>query len=176
MKVYVASVKAPKVDAVKEIAEEYDSLAGAEVIGIEVETGVSEQPLTVEETVQGAINRAKMAFRDDATYSFGIESGMVEVSQSRSGHIHIIAAAIHDGSDMHLGLAGGYEIPEVLQNIIEEKGVKLSEACKLSGLTDDPDIGASVGIIHLLTGGRLDRKGYTKQALIMAMIHLENKK
>jgi len=75
---------------------------------------------------------------------------------------------------MHLGLAGGYEIPEKLERIIHEKNMKLSEACKEAGLTDDPDIGASVGIIHLLTNGRLDRKAYTKQALTMALIHLDN--
>ena len=41
------------------------------------------------------------------------------------------------------------------------------------GITKNPQIGSEEGAIGIVTKGRLDRKEYTKQALRMALIHLE---
>ena len=54
-----------------------------------------------------------------------------------------------------------------------EEGLDMSEAINKMGLTNNPNIGAAEGAIGILTKGRVDRKEYTKQALRMAFIHLE---
>ena len=64
MKINVGSTNQIKVDAVKEKILEYDFLKNAEITGIEVSSEVSDQPKTLEETIQGAMNRAKNSFQN----------------------------------------------------------------------------------------------------------------
>lgn len=73
MKIVVGSKNQVKVDAVKEIIQDYPHLKDAEIIIVEVGSGVGEQPKSLEETVSGAINRSKNAYKD-CDYSFGLES------------------------------------------------------------------------------------------------------
>lgn len=73
MKIVVGSKNQVKVDAVKEIIQDYPHLKDAEIIIVEVGSGVGEQPKSLEETVSGAMNRSKNAYKD-CDYSFGLES------------------------------------------------------------------------------------------------------
>jgi inosine/xanthosine triphosphatase len=61
MKIFVGSTNPVKVNAVTVAAAE--TWPEGEVTGFEVESGVSEQPRSDQETKQGAINRAKHALR-----------------------------------------------------------------------------------------------------------------
>ena len=62
MKIAVGSVNPSKVDAVKEVLKLYSSLAEAEIVGLNVASGVSDQPKTSQEIIEGTINRAKNAY------------------------------------------------------------------------------------------------------------------
>jgi len=68
MKITVASTNPQKIQAVSNLIPKYDFLAGANVEGININSMVSDQPKSLEETVQGAINRAKSAFNESTTY------------------------------------------------------------------------------------------------------------
>jgi inosine/xanthosine triphosphatase len=169
----VGSKNQVKVSAVEEILQDYPHLKDAVVEGVEVSSGISDQPMTLEEIVDGARNRAIGAFID-CTYSFGIESGLMAVPHTKSGYMDICVAAVHDGSDTHLGMSSGWEFtdPEITRLIVED-GLNMAEAVNKVGLTDNPAIGSQEGAIGIVTKGRLDRKGYTKQALQMALIHID---
>ena len=53
----------------------------AELISIDVSSEVSEQPFSDEETIDGAINRARNAMKEaDAEFGLGLEGGVVTVS------------------------------------------------------------------------------------------------
>ncbi len=78
MKINVASKNPVKVGAVREIIRDYELLRDSSVSSYVADSGMSEQPRSLAETVQGAINRAKNAF-NDCDYSFGIESGFMEL-------------------------------------------------------------------------------------------------
>jgi inosine/xanthosine triphosphatase len=175
MKINVASKNPVKIESVKELVEDYEFLKGAEVKGIEVNSGVDKQPKTLDETIQGAINRAKGAF-NDCKYSIGIESGLMAVPQTKSGKMDFCACAIWDGKQIHLGLSCAFEFPPKVTRMVHELGIDINEAFYREGLTKDRKIGSSVGAISLLTKGRVSRKEYTKQSIRMALIHLDNPK
>ncbi len=174
MKINVASKNPVKVEAVREILQNYPDLAHYEIIGINTESGVSEQPKSLEETVQGATNRARAVF-NDCVYSFGIESVLMKVPQTKTGSMDFCVCAIYDGVQHHLGLSCAFEFPIKINQMIHELYIDANEAVYRCGLTRDKKIGSSGGIIGILTKGRMTRKDYTKQAIQTALIHLENK-
>lgn len=173
MKIIVASTNPQKIQAVSDLVPKYDFLVGSSIEGISVPSGVSDQPKSIEETVQGAINRAKFAFKD-ADYSFGIESGLMNIPQTKSGIMDVCVCAIFDGQNIHLGLSSAFEPPQKIVDLMHNKGMNMSDACLEAGLTTNPKLGASEGLIGILTHGRMDRLAYTTQAVTTALIHLEN--
>lgn len=173
MKICVGSANAIKVSAVKEMLSEYDFFTSAEIISRDVSPEVSNQPKTIDETIRGAMNRAKNAFQN-CEYSFGLESGLMEVPHTKSGYMDFCACAIYDGKKFHLGFSSAFEYPKEVIRLIFEEGLEVDEAYHKLGLTDNARIGRSEGVIGQLTKGRLPRKEYTKQAIRTALIHLEN--
>ncbi len=172
--VIVGSKNPAKVDAVREILQEYSHLKDLEVVGTDVSSDVPDQPRSLEETTNGAVNRAKNAF-GQCTYSVGIESGLMPVPHTKSGYMDVCVVAIYDGSELHLGLSSAFEFPDTeITRMIMEDGLDMSEAINKAGMTADPKIGSGQGAIGILTKGRVDRKEYTKQALRMALIHIDN--
>jgi inosine/xanthosine triphosphatase len=174
MKINVASKNPVKVEAVREVLVDYPDFRNYGVYGIETNSGVSEQPKSLEETVKGAINRAKAVF-NGCTYSFGIENGLMLVPQTKTGSMDFCACAIYDGNNYHLGLSCAFEFPTKVTQIIHDDGIDANEAFYRLGLTTDRKINSSKGAIEMLTKGKISRKDYTKQAIQMALIHLENK-
>lgn len=173
MIINVGSKNRVKVEAVKEIIKDYPHLANAHVEIIEVNSGIAEQPKSLEETMRGAINRAKGAWTN-CDYSIGLESGLMQVPFSKTGHMDICVCAIYDGKELHFGLSSAWEIPskKMLGYMLHE-GLDMSQAINKAGLVDNPNIGSDNGAIAIFTKGRLDRKAYTKEALRTALIHLE---
>ncbi len=175
MKIVVGTKNKAKVTAVEEILSDYPHLAESKVISIVVPSSVSDQPLSLDETVRGAVNRAKTSF-DNCNYSIGIESGLIEVPYTKSGYMNVCIVAIYDGVNSHLGMSSGWEFPnpEVVRFMTEE-GMNMTEASNKAGLSSDTNLGSAQGAIGIITKGRIDRKEYTKQALCMALIHIDTK-
>jgi inosine/xanthosine triphosphatase len=172
MKIYVGSLNPAKVDAVRETMADHPAFALCEVVGFEASSDVSDQPKSLEETVRGAMNRAKAAWQEGGI-AFGLESGLMEVPYTRTGHMDICVCAIFDGADYHHGISSAWECPPDVTKMMLEDGMNMNDAFYKSGRTNDPKIGSSVGAVGLLTEGRVDRKAYTKQAIHMAMIHVK---
>jgi len=173
MKIIVASKNSVKVDAVREVISQYKFLADAKISSAVVASGVSEQPKSLEETVKGAVNRAIGAF-EFCDYSFGIESGLIEVPYTKTGFMDTCACVIYDGRQTHIGLSCAFECPASIMQTVMQERCDLNHAFQKAGLTSNPKLGNADGAIGLLTKGRITRKDYTKQAIMMALIHLEN--
>lgn len=173
MKINVASGNLVKVEAVRETIPAYHLLRRAEVVPRQVNSGVREQPISLNETVQGAMNRARSTF-DECDYSFGIESGFMDVPHTKTGSMNITVCAIYDGTKYHLGISSAFECPKKVAELVNHAGIDVDEAVFKAGLSGNRKIGSSEGIIGVLTKGRLNRKDYTKQAIVMALLHLEN--
>jgi len=173
MKIKVGTQNKAKIDSVIEIIEEYSHLKGSEVHGVSVESEVSDQPKSLEETINGAINRAKNCF-EDCDYSIGLESGWMNVPKTKSGYMDVCVCAIYDGKECHLGLSSAWEFPNKdVTDLIIKEGLNTTQAINKVGMTNNENIGSEEGAIGLLTKGRMTRKEYTKQALRTALIHLD---
>lgn len=80
MKVAVGSMNPVKVNAVKEAFEKLFPDKKWEVIGVDVKSGVSDQPMSDEESIKGARSRAKKAIKKlDAHFGVGLEGGLHKI-------------------------------------------------------------------------------------------------
>jgi inosine/xanthosine triphosphatase len=175
MIIRVGTKNPAKVAAFRELMAEYAFLTDAALEPVDVHSGVSDQPKTLEETILGARNRAHRAYvaGRSADLGVGIESGLFPVPYSQTGHMDLCACAIFDGVRYHLGLSSAFECPPEVTRLMLEEGLDMNQAFGRCGLTDKPKLGNEEGAVGILTKGRVDRKAYTKQAIVMALIHLE---
>jgi inosine/xanthosine triphosphatase len=174
MKINIGSKNKAKIGALEEILKEYPDFLNAEIVSKDVNSDISDQPKSLDETIKGAMNRAKKSF-DDCDYSVGLESGLMKVLETKTGYMDATACAIYDGKGFHLGLSSCFEYPVKLTKCVLEEDIDISSAAKKLGITEKESLGAEEGMVGILTKGRLDRKGLTKQAIRTALIHLENK-
>ncbi len=172
VKIKIGSVNEVKVSAVRELLDDYPHLKGAEILGVEIASGVADQPKSLEETVKGAMNRARGAF-SDCDYGIGLESGLMHVPGAKSGYMDVCVCAIYDGQEFHLGLSSAWEAPKSVIHYMINEGLNMNDAALKAGLTKNPKVGSAEGLVGILTKGRLDRKAYTKEAIRTALIHLE---
>lgn len=172
MKINIGTQNQVKVEAVREILKDYPHLASAEIIAKETESGVSDQPKSLEETIKGAMNRAREVF-NDCQYSIGLESGLMAVPNTKSGHMDVCVCAIYDGKDYHLGLSSAWEAPKQVMDYMLRDGLDMNQAALKAGLTKNEKIGSAEGLVGIMTKGRLTRKEYTMESLRTALIHLE---
>ncbi|KAI8616815.1 Non-canonical purine NTP phosphatase/PRRC1 [Chytriomyces sp. MP71] len=85
MIVAVGTTNAAKLSAVRKALEVLfpDKASALEVRGVGVKSGVSDQPMCDEETIQGATNRAQRALDSDteAQFGIGIEGGCQKIGE-----------------------------------------------------------------------------------------------
>lgn len=176
MIIAIGTTNPVKIQAVEETIQDYPILAHSKIHSFSVSSDVSDQPLSIEETIQGAKNRARKAFEvcPSCRYSFGIESGLFEANGTQTGFLESTICCIYDGINYHIGLSCGFEVPpQILQLVLEEKR-DLGQACYESGITTNAKLGAAEGLVGILSKGRLTRKFYTIQSVITALIQIEN--
>lgn len=171
-KINIGSTNRVKVQALEETVASYPCINPYRVYALDVPSYVSDQPLSLEETVQGAINRAKNSFKD-CDFSVGIESGLFQVPHTTTGYMCITACVIYDGKQYAIGLSSAFECPPKITSLMVEQGLDMNQAFHNVGLTNDQKIGSSVGAVAILTGGRVDRVYRTKEAVVMALIKVE---
>ncbi len=173
MKINIGSKNKVKIEAVRELIQDYDLFSKAEIIPQSANSEVAEQPKSLTETIAGAKNRAKNAF-NDCDYSFGIEDGLMHVPGAKTDYMNITACAIYDGKDYHLGLSPAFEYPPKITKLVLEKGLDINQAFYQTKLSENPQVGSAEGAVGILTKGRLPRKECIKQAVMMALIQIEN--
>ena len=169
MKIKVGTHNPLKVRATRNVMEKI--YTNVDVEGIEVDSGVGDQPIGLDETIQGAVNRARNAFLD-ADLSVGIESGLLAAPHSITGYLDLQWCAIYDGERVTLGVSAGFEYPPV---VVEEvlKGQEVGEV--MDEVTGVEKLGQKTGAVSILTKGLLDRTENTEQCVLMAMIPRMNK-
>ena len=141
-----------------------------------VESGVAEQPLTFEEIVEGARNRARSAYANGGCdLGVGIEDGLVPVRGTRTGYVNLGCCSLYDGSEHHLGFSAGFEYPpECSAAATGPSRTPIGDAFEA---TFRPPAGWPAprpgdGNIGRLTGGALTRAEYAAQAVVCAFVRL----
>lgn len=189
MKICIGTANGIKIDALKETIAVYDFLAGATVVGVDVPSGVADQPKSLAETIRGAKNRAKAVFEccpgsklpenqdnpQRCDLAVGIEDGLMPVPETSTGHMNIGVCAIYDGREYYLGLASAFEYPAKVTKYAIDDGLDINKAFYKAGLTVNEKIGSFEGAIGVLTKGKITRKEHAKSAIRMALVKFENK-
>lgn len=157
----------------KEAVKGYPFLRKAVVVPVDAPSQVSDQPKTLEETVAGAIHRAKGAFRD-CDLSFGIEDGLMAVPETLTGFMNVCVCAVYDGKKTGLGLSSAFEYPPKAVQLIMEEGLDINQAFYEMKLTANPKIGSAEGAVSILTKGKWKRRDTVRQSITAALINLEN--
>ena len=170
--IVVGSTNPVKVEAVRELRDRWPELAG-EIVPVATRTSVPDQPMSLEQTVRGARERAEAAFRPytpAAVLGVGIESGITRIpGPNGMAWYDVCVAAVADKSGMWIGLSGMWEVPyKVVQLLV--KGRNLTEAFVQAGYSTNGKLGEAEGAIGVLSEHRVTRKDYTKQTVEMALI------
>jgi len=173
MKISVGSKNPTKINAVVEAIKKFDKVKDAEVISVDVNVETFGHPKTLDETIEGAIQRASAAFQN-CDYSVGIESGLMATPKTKTGFMQTGVCAIYDGKNYHLGLSPAFEWPTKVFDGIYNKGLDGSQAFKAVGLTTEEKVGTTVGAVNYLTNGSIDRTECHRLAVVMALIQIEN--
>jgi inosine/xanthosine triphosphatase len=168
MIVSVGSKNPNKFIAVKEAFLLFDRFMEAEFTSVAAASGVSDQPIGLEEILTGAKKRAANAFSGSGI-SVGLESGLIPVPMTRNGYMNVSACVIFNGCGHFTGLGPAFELPSKIVNLVIGEKLELDEAIFRSGFSDNPRIGYSEGIIGMLTGGVVTRKDYMIPAVTMAL-------
>lgn len=91
------------------------------LVQVEVDSGVSKQPLSQGETISGATNRALSAFNKlrNADLAFGMEGGMQEVN---SHFYYFTVVCLYDGEKTYLGLSDSIPLPKEVSELVNKGG------------------------------------------------------
>jgi inosine/xanthosine triphosphatase len=138
--------------------------------GLEVPSGVSRQPLTDEETLQGALNRASRACQADPAADFwvGIEGGV----EARGDELAAFAwVVVQSTTQVGKGRTGTFFLPPPVANLVRQ-GVELGEADDIVFQRNNSK--QENGAIGLLTGDVIDRVKLYEPAVILALVPFRN--
>lgn len=182
-RVLVGSQNPVKVAAVRELLHLYPSLAHfreEDVVPVDAFSGVRAQPKTRRETIRGAWNRAKNAISHltlsgGPAIAFGIESGVCSMAEDcldtpiRMPLMDFTAVVVYDSTTASVGLSSFWTVPEIVAGLLVTDGADLDRGFRQAGFTVKDRLGAEEGAVSIVTGGLVDRREYTRQAIIMAL-------
>ena len=196
----VGSKRGPKLSAVTEALKAFSSVLAPdsqfEVVGVEVESGVSPTPASREELMRGARNRAEalaqLARMNGAGWQYfvGLEGGLDVLLEGASpeemqwratlkqyGRRRVFLeswAYVTDGVRGHYGRSGGIELPEALAREVLENCVDLSKAIdKFAGEVGIRDAQGAWGV---LSNDFITRQEAFRIAVIAAFAPFYNEK
>lgn len=170
IKLIVASKNPVKVQCAQQGFEKVFSSDEILVEGVSVASGVSDQPMSDQETLTGAKNRAENAKRayPHADYWVGIEGGIAEPYGSMEAF-----AWVYILSRDRAGKArtASFDLPPKIRSLIHE-GIEL-------GVADDMVFKRSNskqknGAVGILTHDLINRSEYYEPAVILALIPFVN--
>jgi len=142
---------------------------GQEPLCLAVPSGVSAQPLTEEETIQGAINRARRVLScfPEADIGLGLEGGLTFDAQY-SGQWYLVSiCAAWDGNRLYLGKGLTFPVPRSFGERIQNEGIELSVIIdERSGTVGTNHAGGAYG---LLTNQRITRANVFADAVVAAL-------
>jgi inosine/xanthosine triphosphatase len=181
--VQVGTLNPPKLEAVRAAFAAF--APEVEVAGIEVESGVSEQPVGYDEIIRGARNRASLAAASSACdFGVGIEDGLVSLptadpTSAETSHMNIGCAAVTDGRRTAIGFSSAFAYPpqcsepavterqpigEIFDRIWQQR-----DASRADSPTPVPS-NITAGNIGRLSDGVLTRSEYARHGVLCALV------
>jgi inosine/xanthosine triphosphatase len=183
--VAVGSTRRPKLGAVTEAVNAFgaalDPGAEFEVLGFDVESGVSHTPCSRGELMRGARQRVEALVRlgrekrETWRYFVGLEGGLDVVQEDGARRVFLESwAYVSDGTGGHYGRSGGVEVPSALAHEVLENGVELSVAIdRFAGAVDIRDAQGAWGV---LSANLITRQEAFRVAVVAAFAPFYNAK
>eukprot|EP00929_Paragymnodinium_shiwhaense_P114385 TRINITY_DN82758_c0_g1_i1.p1 TRINITY_DN82758_c0_g1~~TRINITY_DN82758_c0_g1_i1.p1 ORF type:complete len:192 (-),score=21.32 TRINITY_DN82758_c0_g1_i1:182-757(-) len=177
VRVVVGSGNPGKVEAAKIALARWK--IDASVTGVSVPSGVADMPHDLEETLEGARNRAQAVLNApgvEADLGVGLESGFLTVD--KMGLVFDVCACCivdkRDGRCMH-GVSSGLSFPPSVAATYKEKGYNPAweEALGSAPGSSDPN---GDGVLGILTGGILTRPKQMAESFDQALLQYANAK
>ena len=173
MIINIGSKNPVKIRAVEEVLKENNFFKNFKINSINSSSNVSNQPTSLEETLSGAKNRAINCF-ENCAYSFGLESGLININQKEIYHMCFSVCSIYDGNYHSIGFSPAFPLPLSFSEMIN-KGEELDTVAYLQGETKNKRVGYDKGIVSVWTKEKITRKDFLKPSIQMALIPLQNK-
>ncbi len=147
VKIYVGSKNPTKVESVKRIFPEM------EIVGIDVESKVAAQPFSDEETLEGAINRAReCASQNKADLGIGLEGGVMEIEDDL--YLCNWGALVDEKENVYTASGARIMLPEEIKAGLE-RGKELGELMDV--YADKHEVRKNEGAVGIFTNGIIDR-------------------
>ncbi|CAK9004088.1 Inosine/xanthosine triphosphatase (ITPase/XTPase) (Non-canonical purine NTP phosphatase) (Non-standard purine NTP phosphatase) (Nucleoside-triphosphate phosphatase) (NTPase) [Durusdinium trenchii] len=175
--VVVGSRSAPKLEAAKQGFARLTAI-GVEVIGVEAESGVAAQPIGMEETRLGALNRLKAARASAkgsaADFCMAFEGG-IEEDQGRYVCFAVVCIQSRDDDYVSEVRSATHSIPPGIETMLKE-GIELGVATDRF-FADRVEQGYGKhtgGTIGALTFGVVDRVEFYAQPAALCLVPFLN--
>ena len=170
-KAIVASTNPVKIEAAQIGFAKMFPNESFDVQGISAPSEVSEQPMSSDETLIGATNRAHNVSKlaPEADYWIGIEGGIEDVNEE----LEVFAWVVVKSKDGKIGKGktGSFFLPQKIAELVCQ-GVELGEADDIVfGRTNSKQTNGAIGI---LTDDVITRTTYYVPAVVMALIPFKN--
>ncbi|PKK91950.1 MAG: hypothetical protein CVV64_00555 [Candidatus Wallbacteria bacterium HGW-Wallbacteria-1] len=186
----IGTLRGPKVNAVTEAIETIrmtspEFMNSYRIVPLEIESGVASMPLTRDETIMGAVNRAVRAYRTAQTdkpglkvYGVGLEGGVhvveipVEITEAngkigRTAQAFITGwTAVHHNGITRVGSSGMIPFPMDLYEHMKSTGQELGPI--MDQIRNSSDTRSKDGTVGYLTAGILKRTETFRMATILA--------
>ncbi len=165
MIVAVGSTNPTKIQAVSDTFRKY--FENIEVTGVQVSSGVAEQPKSEDEMFRGALNRAKAALRKvkSATYGVGIEGGIHTYSYGCFERSLVVI--VNKKGEIGIGASGGLVLPSRMLQKIHKEGKNIEQAT--DELFGTKEIGEGVGMFGMMTKNIVTRAEATTHGVAFAL-------
>ncbi|MEZ4776731.1 MAG: inosine/xanthosine triphosphatase [Bacteroidia bacterium] len=170
MKIIIASRNPVKIEAVSQAFLQVFVEKSLTFSGINVLSGVNDQPMSDEETLRGAENRVEAA-KDavpEADFWVGVEGGIEEIGHQMTAFAWVV---VRGKAGTGKGKTATFFLPDAVADYIRE-GIELGEADdKVFGTNNSKQKNGAVG---LLTRDLITRTSLYLPAVIMALIPFIN--
>jgi non-canonical (house-cleaning) NTP pyrophosphatase len=183
--VAVGSTRKPKVEAVNDALGVVGPFLGAnatfEIVPVEVPSGVRHTPLSREDLMTGARQRAEALIRIASErhvrwkYFVGLEGGLDVIHEGAKRWVFLESWAYvaDDGGLGAYGRSGAVLLPEALAKVVVDAGVELSEA--IDAFAGGRGIRDAQGAWGVLSRNLITRQDAFRVALISAFAPFYNR-
>ena len=161
MKVVVGSQNPVKIKAVENAFQKV--FGDCQVVGASVRSGVSDMPMSFEETVKGAKTRAKEAIAD-ADFGVGLEGGFEKTSIGV--FLFGFAAVVDAKGRWGFGRGGGFLMPKIVLEKVNQ-GKELGDV--IDELTGKKNTKQGRGAIGFFTNDLIPRMESFETAVILSL-------
>lgn len=170
MIIAVGSTNKTKIEPVKEVFSKH--FKNVKVVGVKVNSGISDQPKNEEEMYKGALNRAKNSLKQvkNAKFGIGIEGGLHK--RSYGWFEHSLVVIIDRNGNIGIGASGGLVLPKIVVEKIH-KGKNLEEA--VDELFGTNKIGEGIGMFGVFTKGVVTRTSGVAHGVAFALARFLHK-